>query len=340
MKPFIQAYHLKEGLFISFLFPIIFFLLNFNSENIPGHFIFSLVITFSFWIINSLLLHFKKNKHTSNFFFAKSNIVGLLTSSLLAIIVYVSFGSLLTYWNILVSAERGNWGTSFKEWYYLCIKIILLNAIIILVKYLADTGERRREVEFENEVLKRENLNAMHEALKQQVNPHFLFNSLNTLKSLTKRSPEKAMNFIDELSKVYRYMLLHQNKNVVMLADEITFLKSYLYLLKIRFGDAINTEINLPEDCLANLMPPNTLQLLIENAVKHNIVSQRKPLSIFVFLQDEFLVIQNNLQPKQIYSVPSGLGLNNISQRYKLILGKDISIEKKQDNFMVFLPLR
>ena len=100
--------------------------------------------------------------------------------------------------------------------------------MIILIKYLFDTHAEKRKVALENEVLKRENLNALHEILKQQVNPHFLFNSLNTLKSLTKRDPEQAASFISELSTVYRYMLLHRDKTVVSLKEEIDFLKSYL----------------------------------------------------------------------------------------------------------------
>jgi two-component system LytT family sensor kinase len=188
--------------------------------------------------------------------------------------------------------------------------------------------------------LKRENLNALHETLKQQVNPHFLFNSLHTLKSLTKRNPDQAIHFIDELSSVYRYMLLHQDKKIVTIGEEIEFLRSYLYLLKIRFGDAINTEIALPDKLLKHSMPPNTLQLLIENAVKHNALSTKKPLCISIYTKDDYLVVRNNLQfkPEQT-STSSHFGLSNISNRYLLLNGRDIIIKKTEKDFLVLLPV-
>lgn len=339
MKNFIGKYDLKRGFLLAIAFPMIFLALDSNPSNIAGHFLFSFAITFSFWIVNSILIDFKNLKDRPakikpHLYYSK-----FATSFVLAIIIYISLGLLLHRAGIILSLERGNWGTSFSSWFYLCMKIILFNSLIILIKYLYDINAEKRKIEFENEVLKRENLNALHESLKQQVNPHFLFNCLNTLKSLTNRNPEQAIDFITELASVYRYMLLHQDKKNVTLRDEIEFLKSYLYLLKIRFGDAITTEITLPDDLLNNSMPPNTLQLLIENAVKHNALSLQKPLSISIYAKNNYLTVQNNLRSKKEEPSSSHLGLSNISNRYLLLKGKDIIIKKTDEKFIVLLPL-
>ncbi|KAA9042095.1 hypothetical protein FW778_08780 [Ginsengibacter hankyongi] len=339
MKNFISKYDLRKGFLLSIAFPTIFLALDSNPSNIFSHFIFSFVITFTFWIVNAVLIDFKNPESRS----AKINpaFYGRFAASfILATIIYISLGLSLQHSGIILSISRGNWGKSFSSWFYLCMKIILFNSLIILLKYLFDINAEKRKIELENEVLKRENLNASYESLKQQVNPHFLFNCLNTLAFLTKRNPDQAIDFISELSSVYRYMLVHQDKKNVTLRDEIKFLKSYLYLLKIRFGEAIITEITLPEELLNYSMPSNTLQLLIENAVKHNALSIQKPLSISIYAENNYLTVQNNLRSKN-GQLPSShlVGLNNISNRYLLLKGKDIIIKKTDEQFIVLLPI-
>ena len=336
MKNFDYKNDVKKGLLVSIAFPLIFLSLDTNPTDIAQHFISSFVITFSFWVMNAVLLDFRNHhkKRTLLIYYGK-----FAASFILAIFIYIIAGFLFNRSANLLSQIRGNWGNSFSSWFYLCIKIILFNALIILIKYLFDSNAEKRKIEFENEVLKRENLNALHETLKQQVSPHFLFNSLNTLKSLTKRNPEQAIDFINELSSVYRYMLLHQDKRMVTLGEEIEFLKSYIYLLKIRFGDAFNTEINLSGEFLKCTMPPNTLQLLIENAVKHNALSVKKPLHISIHVEDDYLKVQNNLQHKTQLAASSQIGLSNISSRYVLLKGKEIIIKKTDESFIVLLPI-
>ncbi len=338
MKRFIDKYDLKKGILLSIAFPTIFLALDSNPSNILSHFIFSFIITFCFWVVNAVLIDFKNSITIGGkkplYFYTR-----FATSFVLAIVIYIFLGLLLERSGIILSPLRGNWGASFSSWFYLCMKIILFNSLIILIKYLFDINAEKRKIVLENEVLKRENLNALHESLKQQVNPHFLFNSLNTLKSLTKRNPGQAVDFITELSSVYRYMLLHQDKKNVTLRDEIDFLKSYLYLLKIRFGDAITTEISLPDELLNYSMPANTLQLLIENAVKHNALSLQKPLSISILAENNYLAVKNNLRSKKEEPSSSHLGLSNISNRYLLLKGKDIIIKKTEEEFIVLLPI-
>lgn len=340
MKKTIEQYHLMEGLAVAIFFPSVFVLSDSTKSNVFSHFISSFIIIFCLWFTNFFLIDFKSSKIQSS----KTKFIRVyakpMLSFLIAPVIYISIGLLLDKSGSLLSVARGNWGGSLSSWIYLCFKIFLFNALIILIKYLYDNKAEKRKIALENEILKRENINALHESLKQQVNPHFLFNSLNTLKSLTKQNPQLATHFIDEMSSVYRYMLLHQDKKDVTVGEEIDFLKSYLYLLKIRFGEAIQTKIDLPETFLKNPMPPNTLQMLIENAVKHNSLSLKKPLSISISVNQNHLTVQNNLQPKkQITAASSYFGLSNISNRYLLSKGKDIIIEKTETSFSVSLPL-
>lgn len=339
MRPIIAKYHLKEGLLISLIFPAMFIISDNNPTNIVTRFFSNFLMIFSLWVVNFAILDFtntrsRKTKRSS------FNIYWRLAASfVLSVVIYISTALLFEGKGNMISSQRGNWGDSLSSWVYLFLKIFLFNTLIVLVKYAYDSNAEKRKVEFENEVLKRENLNAMHETLKQQVNPHFLFNSLNTLKSLTKNNPDQAVKFIAELSSVYRYMLIHQDKKVVTLGEELDFMRSYLYLLKIRFGEAICTDTQVPDSVLGNTMPPNTLQLLIENAVKHNALSIDKPLHISIFVDEGYLTVKNTLRAKTVLPASSHLGLNNISSRYLLLKGKDIVIRKTENNFLVQLPI-
>ncbi len=180
---------------------------------------------------------------------------------------------------------------------------------------------------------------AKFDALKNQLDPHFLFNSLNVLTSLIEENPEKAQKFTTGLSKVYRYVLEQKNKDLVPVAEELQFAKTYMSLLKMRFEDSI--VFNIPEK-VANAeskVVPLSLQLLLENAVKHNVVNQNKPLKITIYETNEYLVVENNLQSKQIINKSSGVGLNNIQQRYQLLTHKQVIINQQADRFAVSIPM-
>lgn len=339
MKRIINKYHLGTGLLVAVLFPGIFVFADNDLSWILIRFLSSFIIIISLWVMNFSLINFgnPREADTGKRVFAQSG--RIILSFILSILIYVVAGFTIDHSGSLLSGVRGNQPNPFVAWLFLCIRIMMFNALIILIKYLFDSHADKRKVDAENEALKRENLNAMLEVLKQKVHPHFLFNSLTTLKSLTRRDPEQAASFINELSTVYRYMLLHQDKKEVSLGEEIDFMKSYLYLLKIRFGDAIQTKIGIPEEVLQHTMPPNTLQLLVENAVKHNALSAKKPLSISISLRDDYLAVENNLQPKSEPLVSSRFGLYNISSRYQLLKGRDIVIHKSENSFQVLLPI-
>jgi hypothetical protein len=180
---------------------------------------------------------------------------------------------------------------------------------------------------------------AKFDALKNQLDPHFLFNSLNVLTSLIEENPDNAQKFTTSLSKVYRYVLEQKNKDLVTVDEELAFAKTYMSLLKMRFEDSIIFEIPERASNPESKVVPLSLQLLLENAVKHNTVTTSKPLHVKIFEDAGNLVVENNLQPKQIVKKSSGVGLNNIKQRYDLLTDKKVFINQQAKSFAVAIPM-
>lgn len=195
-----------------------------------------------------------------------------------------------------------------------------------------------RQAIVEQEALKRASLASKYESLQNQVNPHFLFNSLNVLSNLVYKDADLSAKFIEQLAHVYRYVLEVQDKEVVPLTSEKEMLEAYLFLLKIRFGGQL--EIVLDVEAAANdALPPLTLQLLAENAVKHNIVSRRHPLTLEIRKEGDRILVRNNLQAKQQVQTSLGVGLNNIRARYGLLSDQAVEIVEGPDYYQVSLPL-
>ena len=180
---------------------------------------------------------------------------------------------------------------------------------------------------------------AKFESLKSQLDPHFLFNSLNVLTSLIGENPYKAEKFTTKLSKVYRYVLEQRNKDLIPVLEEIKFANTYMELLGMRFEDAVKFEIPYSITNENLKIVPLSLQLLLENAVKHNVVSSSKPLTIRIYEQDNYLIIENNINPKQAIGQGTRVGLRNIVDRYGLITDKNVIIENNNKIFKVSLPL-
>jgi LytS/YehU family sensor histidine kinase len=196
-----------------------------------------------------------------------------------------------------------------------------------------------RQAELNMEKLKNERLSSQYEALKNQVNPHFLFNSLNALTSLVYENQDQAAHFIQQLSKVYRYVLDNREKEMVSLETELHFVESYLFLQKIRYGVNLKHTIKAENRNLYKVAPLS-VQMLIENAIKHNVISNEEPLEIKVSIDEEgYLVTRNNLQVKNIINEYSGIGLENIKARYQYFTNRKIIVEKTQNEFIVKLPL-
>jgi sensor histidine kinase YesM len=217
---------------------------------------------------------------------------------------------------------------------------IICNFISLGVQEGLFMRSRWRQSEDEREHFKRESLENNLKRLKQQVHPHFLFNSLNSLSSLISDEPERAEKFLDELVKVYRYMLRTNTEPLVPLATELNFIYSYFHLLKTRHGSGVVLKTTITPGAEQLLLPPLTLQLLVENAVKHNNVHKNTPLLIEICTpEDGRLTVSNNLQKKSRKPESSGTGLYNIRQTYDLLTQPDIEIQETQTAFVVTIPL-
>ena len=181
--------------------------------------------------------------------------------------------------------------------------------------------------------------NAKFESLKNQIDPHFLFNSLNVLSSLIEENPENAQRFTTSLSKIYRYVLEQKDKELVSVEEELAFAKTYMNLLKMRFENSLFYELpttNINPDAK---VVPLSLQLLLENTVKHNVVSEQKPLHIRIFIDGDYLAIQNDYQKKEVLQGRQGVGLQNIINRYGIITNRKVLIEQNEQTFTVKIPV-
>ena len=190
-----------------------------------------------------------------------------------------------------------------------------------------------------NEELQRKNTQAQLEVLRNQVNPHFLFNSLNTLVSVIPEDSDTAVKFTENLASVYRYILEMKDKEIISIEDELKCIDAYRYLLSIRFGNHIQFDFQNLNNLEKKYIIPLSIQMLIENAIKHNIISQSKPLTIVIKIDSNQLVVSNNLQLKTQNVKSTGVGLKNIKQRYQILANKTIEIEKSEAQFSVRLPV-
>ncbi|MFC5408044.1 sensor histidine kinase [Larkinella bovis] len=200
--------------------------------------------------------------------------------------------------------------------------------------------KRLEDLRVKGEQLKQEAVQAQFSALKNQVNPHFLFNSLSILSSLVETNTKLSVQYINRLSKVYRYILEQRNDERISLKSELEFMDSYLFLLHTRFADKLNVLINIPEGDRARYgIAPLTLQLLVENAVKHNQMSNEKPLVVTIEQQDDYLVVRNGIRLRPKTEASTGLGLQNIISRYNLLTNRAVEIKQNEREFVVKIPL-
>ena len=218
------------------------------------------------------------------------------------------------------------------------VPAIAINTLILILSNLIILQFQKESAELEVKQLKVNNLEAQKTILLQQLQPHFLFNALSTLKSLISENPTNAENYTVRLSDFLRYSVQAKNNEVVSLMDELAFTKNYIELQKVRFEDSFLCQINIPEQYLAKNIPVYALQTLVENAIKHNSFTDKKPLLIEVVIEGSRIKVTNNLSLKTL-QIPSGTGLENLNQRYKLIADSEIEIIKTEINFTVFIDL-
>jgi hypothetical protein len=199
-------------------------------------------------------------------------------------------------------------------------------------------NELRKSI-LEKEQLKQDTLQAQLNALRTQVNPHFLFNNLNTLSAVIPENPVQAVDFVQQLSKVYRHILEVKDEQSILLKEELEVLQAYAFLLKTRFGDNLDISIRVAAEQLQRRIVPLSLQILMENAIKHNIVSSAKPLHIDICTEDGKLIVSNTLQKKNQAMESTGIGLDNIRNRYRLLGDKLVEVNEGPGNFTVAIPL-
>jgi sensor histidine kinase YesM len=228
-----------------------------------------------------------------------------------------------------------------KDHYWQVFLLTFFVSLVFETLYEADyIFSKYKESAAERETMERLSASQEFDSLKNQVNPHFLFNCFNTLSSLISVDKEKAVLFLDELSKVYRYLLRNNKETMSTLENEMKFIESYFNLLRTRHGDAVRLNTRVDRQYLSYLVPSLTLQLLVENAVKHNALSKNYPLVIDIFTATgNKLVVSNNLQRRSVKAPGTGIGLQNIQQKYQLLKQPGFQIMEGGKNFTVVLPL-
>jgi hypothetical protein len=299
-----------------------------NYELFGWNIVFSFISWITLWGVNSELNDFLSRKISWVKFPTKRLLAGIVATIFFTVLAIIG---LIKLWEFIWDIEFGNYS-----------EIVINSLVITFFISLFFHGRsfliewRRSAVEAER--YQKESMTATYESLKNQVNPHFLFNSLNALTNLVYEDQDKAANFIKQLSDVYRYVLDTRDKEVVPLEEEVKFLNSYAYLQQIRFGDKLSIELSL--NGLDTMVAPLALQMLIENAVKHNEVSEENPLHIRIYKAEDFIAVENNLQKKsQVGESSSGLGLENICKRYEFLSDKKVKIEQSVNKFLVKLPI-
>ncbi len=323
--------------FLSFIVPIVFMGCRFNRAPYFSwdKFIATLMITSAIWIGNRFVMVYSRKKYPlfndvrkrlifQSVIMFVFTVVSNIILGQLADDVFRKDGEILTKADIIIHSNSAA--------IFCTIMIIAIYESIFFMHQL------RHSVE-ETEQLKRETLKAQLDALRTQVNPHFLFNNLNTLCSIIPENPKQATDFVQQLSKVYRHILEVRDEKTISLNDELEVVKAYAFLLQTRFGGNLEVDINVPAEKLQKKIVPLSLQILMENAIKHNIVSADKPLKIALFTLNGSLVVNNNLQKKNQLSESTGIGLENIRTRYNLLGNKTIEVQEANGNFTVSIPL-
>ena len=219
------------------------------------------------------------------------------------------------------------------------LRDLVIAGIISGTNYIMHLIHRQQCMVVENEELRTESVRHQYESLKNQLNPHMLFNTLNTLQSLIRESSGKALEYTQELSRVLRYTLQSNEMQSVSLAEEIEFAEAYIFLMKMRYEENLVFQVHIDKGMAGFRLPPLSVQLLIENAIKHNEISNRHPLTISIRTEGSTLVVCNRIQAKRHPSSGQGIGLENLAKRYRLLWQKEIMISVDNNSFCVRLPL-
>ncbi|HEV8283980.1 MAG TPA: histidine kinase [Chitinophagaceae bacterium] len=294
--------------------------------------IYFIVTSFCIWM-GSNWIHSKLRSH---FRIGGNPFPKIASLCAISLLYGVSIGSISTMIWFYISAESFNWGALLK-FDIVCALAIVVFTLVYEILFL------NKERELDSKIVRqldRERSQAELEALRNELDPHFIFNSLNTLNHLILNNPQQAYSFNNKLAQVYKYFLINKNSELISLSDELEFINSYFFLLKIRHDDKLNLETELSESNGGMIMmPPLALQILVENAIKHNEFNHENPLHIRIAMNHQYLKVSNNIKPKPYLVNSTGIGLRNLSSRYKILCNKDIVVENTDKEFTVKLPL-
>lgn len=290
----------------------------------------NIAISFSFmvliaWIDYKLIVKINNSLWLSKRLVIRILFEGVVLSALAAFFVIVGnipfqkSGTVLEY---LLSAD-------YKE---AVIASILLNLFTVTVIEFFVQSEHTRKLQSDNAKMQ-------YQQLKSQINPHFLFNSLNVLVSLINRDADKATDYTKRLSEIYRYVLSYDLQDTIAVKKELDFIRNYTEILRIRFGDGLNISYNIKDEDLDQMMPPMALQVLVENAVKHNALSPSNPLTIKIYSDNKSIIVSNNIIPRMRVTTSLGIGLENLKEKYVLISDRVVKVDKNEHEFTVRLPL-
>lgn len=338
---------IPRGIVLSFIIFLVLLFIRFANgyaiefnKSLAVNFGYAMLYGLSLYFANATLFIYLDLKFEPERFSKKRLIIGFLSSFLVSICII-----------FLLRIFEDVWveGRTFKA--FLAqekISNYIVSIIIFFIVTLAFHAFYFYKSYQENKVKEQKIIagtaSAQFESLKNQIDPHFLFNSLNVLSSLIEENPESAQKFTTSLSKVYRYVLEQKDKELVSVAEELNFAKTYMNLLKMRFENSITFEI--PEEEFASTLAmteakvvPLSLQLLLENCIKHNIVSETKPLHVKISIENNQLVVANKLQKKEVLSDRKGVGLQNIINRYAILTNRKVLIEKSIEEYKIYLPI-
>jgi sensor histidine kinase YesM len=329
----VKRYQLKAGIFISLFVSLLIFIPRVIRYDETENFIVLLQIAFtsflfalSSWLCSQFLLKYSGIKQqwikaVTAIFFSMTVSVFLSQIALDNGSNWLIFKALSEHRRTLMMLFRG----------------VVVGGFTYLCAYYLNKLLETQQATIGMEHLKQENLQARLNSLKQQISPHFLFNSLNTLKSVA--NEEHVKEYVVQLSLVYRYLLNYNDNNLATVKEELAFINAYSFILKERFEDGFGMQINIDDNIRELHIPPLSLQILIENAVKHNVASLSKPLNITISNDNGYIIVGNNLQHKFSSEESTGKGLINISDRYRLLAQKTIDIKEEGGHFIVKLPL-
>ncbi|MDX5347380.1 MAG: histidine kinase [Hymenobacteraceae bacterium] len=314
----------------------------YGSLHYPAnHLVFDLCYgTVYFWLLYegyNRTYHFLQKKFSTHFPDYKRYLIGYFIFVLYSLLLFLMVG-LLPFLLLFDSFVNPEFAEAELRLNFFVIALVASVYYAVLSSYHILRNYHYSKLQ--SVILHKEIAQAQYEIFRSQVNPHFLFNSLNVLSALISLDPQLAEKFTEQLSKVYRYVLEHQSKDMVQLHTEVDFVQSYLFLLDIRFRDKLEVNLNIPATFQATFIPPLTLQLLIENAIKHNSLSKTSPLIINIYIDElENLCVTNNLQNREKSGDSTGVGLQNIRNRYRYLTTRKAFFGLQDDVYLARVPL-